>query len=237
VRSGERAGRRVRAIGKLTRKKLEPAIFMSRLGLRGVALASLVLCLQLFSARAGAVPFLISVDTSPLQGLSGFLDLQFNPADVGTPGALANISAFAGNLGLVGTPIVDGDVSGMLPGAVQLGNTGVFNAYFQAVQFGSLVRFVVDFTGDFLTQPSLLGTSFSVGLLNDGFMPLLTNDASGSLLRFELQAGNVTFQAFQANGRVAATVTPVPLPATSALFAAGLLLLFGQALLRRSSSR
>jgi hypothetical protein len=210
---------------------------MSRLGLRGVALASLVLCLQLFSARAGAVPFLISVDTSPLQGFSGFLDLQFNPADVGTPGALASISAFAGNLGLVDAPTLDGDASGTLPGALQLGNTAAFNGYFQAVRFGSLFRFVVDFTGDFLTQPSLLGTSFSLGLLNDAFNPLLTNDASGSLLRFELQGGNVTFQAFQANGRVAASVTPVSLPATSALFAAGMLLLLGQVLVRHSLHR
>ena len=210
---------------------------MSRLGLRAFALASLVLCLQLFSARASAVPFLISVDTSPLQGSSGFLDLQFNPADVGTPGALATLSAFAGNLGLVGAPTLDGAASGTLPGALLLGNTAPFNAYFQAVQFGSLFSFVVDFTGDFLTQSSLLGTSFSVGLLNDGLAPLLTNDVSGSLLRFELQAGNVTFQAFQANGRVAASVTPVSLPASSTLFAIGMLLLLAGVLQRRAASR
>ena len=206
---------------------------MSRQGMRGLALASLLLCL--IAGRAQAVPFLVSVDTSLLQGSTGFLDLQFNPADVGTPGALASISGFAGSLGLVGAPMPDGAVTGALPGTVQLANATAFNSYFQAVQFGALFRFVVDFTGDFLTQPSALGTSFSLALLNDALAPLLTNDVSGSLLRFELQAGQVTFQAFQANGRVAATVTPVPLPGTAVLFVAGALLLFGQALRRQRS--
>jgi hypothetical protein len=204
---------------------------MSPLGLRGLALTALLLCL--LAGRAGAVPFLITVDTGQLGGSSGFLDLQFNPADVASAGALASVSAFAGNLGLVGAPLSEGAVNGTLPGPVQLGNSTVFNSYFQAVQFGSLFRFVVDFTGDFLTQPSLFGTSFSVALLNDAFQPLLTEDASGSLLRFELLAGQVTFDAFQVNGRAAATVTPISLPATSALFVAGLLSLLGGTLLRR----
>ena len=204
---------------------------MSRLGLRGVALASLLLCL--FVGHAHAVPFLISVDTGPLQGSSGFLDLQFNPADAASPGALASVAGFAGNLGLVDAPLPDGDVIGTLPGPVQLRNSTVFNSYFQAVQFGSLFSFVVDFTGDFLTQPSLFGTSFSVGLLDAAFQPLLTNDVSGGLLRFELLAGKVTFEALAVNGRAAATVTLISLPATNALFAVGLLLLLGGTLLRQ----
>jgi hypothetical protein len=206
---------------------------MSRQGLRDLALASLLLCL--IAGRAQALPFLVSVDTSLLQGSSGFLDLQFNPADVGAPGALASITGFAGELGLVGPAMPDGAVIGTLPGPVQLANAAAFNSYFQAVQFGALFRFVVDFTGDFLTQHSSLGTSFSLALLNDALAPLLTNDVSGSLLRFELQAGQVTFQAFQANGRIAATVTPVSLPGTAVLFVAGALLLFGQALRRQCS--
>ena len=205
---------------------------MSRQGLRAWAFASLLLCLS--AGQASAVPFLVTVDTSSLQGSSGFLDLQFNPADVATPGALANVTAFAGNLGLVGAPLPEGDITGTLPGPVQLANTTAFNSYFQAVQFGTLFRFVVDFTGDFLTQPASLGTSFAVALLNDALVPLLTNDVSGSLLRFELQAGQVTFQAFQANGRVAATVSPVSLPGTAVLFVSGVLLLLGQALRQRA---
>lgn len=200
--------------------------------LSGFALASLLLCL--LAGQASAVPFLISVDTTPLQGASGFLDLQFNPADAGSPAAVASVSAFAGNLGLVGAPQPEGNVGGVLPGAVQLGNSTAFNSYFQAVQFGTLLRFIVDFTGDFMTQPSLFGTSFSVGLFNDALQPLLTNDVSGSLLRFELLAGRVTFEAFEVNGRASATVTPIPLPATGGLFALGaLLLLLGRMGMRR----
>lgn len=206
---------------------------MTRFGPRGVMFAGLLLCLQLLSGQALAVPFLISVDTSPLQGTSGFLDLQLNPADAATPGATSVISAFAGNLGLVGGAAPEGDVTGTLPGTLQLRNTTVFNSYFQAVQFGDLFQFVVDFTGDFITQASLSGSSFSVSLFSDALSPLLTNDVSGSLLRFELLAGNVTFQAFQVNGRAAANVTPIALPATSTLFAAGMLLMLSQVLRRR----
>jgi hypothetical protein len=204
---------------------------MSRLGLCGLTLASLFLCL--FAGRAVAVPFLITVDTGALQGSSGFIDLQFNPADAASPGALASIAGVAGHLDLVAAPLLEGNVAGTLPGPVQLSNSTVFNSYFQAARFGSMFRFVVDFSGDFLLQPSLFGTSFSVGLLNDALQPLLTNDVSGTLLRFELLAGNVSFEAFAVNGRAAATVTPVALPATGALFALGALLLLGGTLRRR----
>ena len=206
---------------------------MSRSGLRSAALTALLFSLQLFATQAMAVPFLVSVDTSVLNGTTGFLDLQLNPADSATPAALASVMGFGGNLGLLAGPAPEGDVTGTLPGALQLRNSTVFNSYFQAVQFGDLFSFIVDFTGDFLTSTAASGSSFSVSLFDDGLLPQLTNDVSGSLLRFELLAGNVTFQAFAANGRVAATVAPVALPGSASLFAAGMMLLLGSLLRRR----
>jgi hypothetical protein len=208
---------------------------MRRPGSRTAALTVLLL-LQLLAMPAFAIPFLVSVDTSSLKGSTGFIDLQFNPADAASSAATASTSGFTGDLALLADSFVDGDVLGTLPGSLQLRNTTAFNSYFQAVQFGDLFRFVVDFSGDFIANPSLFGTSFSVSLLNDHLFPQLTNDVSGSLLRFELLAGSVGFQAFQVDGRTAATITPVPTPATSALFCVGMLLMLSHwALLRRGS--
>ena len=205
---------------------------MSRMSPRTLALAALLLCLPMLCGRALAIPFLVSVDTGSLQGTSGFLDLQFNPADAATPAALASVTGFGGNLNLIGMPLLDGDVSGTLQGGLQLRNTTAFNSYFQAVQFGDLLRFVVDFSGAFSSLPSSLGTSFALSLLDAAQQPLLTNDISGSLLRFELLAGDVTFQAFQVNGRAAATVTQVTAPGTGTLLLTGMLLLIAPGLRR-----
>jgi hypothetical protein len=179
---------------------------------------------------AMAVPFRVDLNTSPLAGSSGFVDLQLNPADGLAPSATATVTGAAGDLVLQGAPLIDGAVQGALPGTVTLANGTAFNDYFQTAVFGNSFSFLVDFAGDFLSSLSASGSSFALSLYDDdGVSPLLTTDPSGALLRFDLSAAGITFQTFaDAQGRTAATVTPqaaAPVPAPTPLLLMGVGLL------------
>jgi hypothetical protein len=191
-------------------------------------LRALMLCVAAGSGQAFALSYSVSVDTSTLGGSVGFLELQLNPADQTAPAAQASIGGFSGNANLIGAALIEGDVSGTLPGSVVLNNSTPFNDYLHAVQFGNMLGFTVDFAGLFATQPSLVGTSFALSLLDNNFAPLLSGDVSGSVLRFELSTAGALFTTFAAlDGRVFAQVQPivasVPEPASAALLALGLI--------------
>lgn len=185
---------------------------------------ALLLCVLSLSA-ADAATYQVTVDTTALTGSVGYLDLQFNPADTSAPAATADISNLQGTLSLLATADLIGDVMGTLPAAVSFTNSTAFNDYFQSVQFGSVFSVMLDIDGDFLTQPSLLGTSFSLSLYAaDGINPLLSTDASGALVIFELANQTITAQTFaDDNGIHAAQVSAVPLPAAVWLLISGLL--------------
>jgi hypothetical protein len=185
-----------------------------------------VLCVcALGTSAAQAAMYQVSVDTSSLAGSNGYLDLQLNPADVSAPTATAAISNLQGSLTLLAAADVAGGAGGALPGVVSLNNSSAFNDYFQSVQFGNVFSVILDINGDFLTQPSLLGTSFALSLYAaDGINPLLSTDASGALVIFALANQAITFQTFaDTNGTHAAQVAPVPLPAGVWLLLSGLL--------------
>ncbi len=185
---------------------------------------TLLLCL-LCTPAAHAEMYQVTVDTSLLAGTAGYVDFQLNPADISSPGATADVANLQGSLTLLATPDVAGDVIGVLPGAITLTNSTAFNDYFQSVQFGSSFSFLLDIGGDFLTQASLLGTSFALSLYAaDGFSPLLSTDTSGALVIFELANQAVTYQTFaDINGAHSAQVSAVPLPAAAWLLLSGLL--------------
>ncbi len=185
---------------------------------------SLLLLCVIFSSSAFAEMYQITVDTSTLSGTTGYIDLQFNPAETGTPSATVVISNLTGDLALLDTAELAGATSGALPGTVTLINSDAFNDYFQSVQFGSSFTLLLDITGDFFNQSSLLGTSFALSLYNaDASSSLLSTDASGSLVLFELANQAVTYQTFADElSNHAAQVTAVPLPVAAWLLLSGL---------------
>jgi hypothetical protein len=203
--------------------------------IKHAVLGAALLCAQSVLAAS----FKIDVDTSPLSGSNGFLDLQLNPSDGSAPRAIANVGSLLGSISLTGAPATTGDVIGALPGTVALANSAAFNDYFQPVQFGTSFSLLVDFADDFLTQPSFSSSVFALSLYDStGASPLLTTDPTGSLALFQLDFDGITFQTFPvAPGAIsAAQVSPtaVPLPATAWLFLLGLLPMFS---LQRSRHR
>lgn len=187
---------------------------------RGGALASflLLICAVLGSNPALAQVFQVTVDTRSIAGTTGYVDFQLNPADLSAPEVGASILDWAGSITLLGAPIVEGSVTGSLPETVQLGNSTAFNDYFHEVEFGDTISFLVEFTGN-SPLPASLGTSFALALYGaDAVSPLLSDDISGSLIRFELASGDPSYQAFTS----LAQVTPVPLPAAAWLLLSGL---------------
>ena len=53
----------------------------------------LMVCAGLFASVASAESFLVTVDTSELAGSNGYVNFQFNPADLGAPAAAASPGA------------------------------------------------------------------------------------------------------------------------------------------------
>lgn len=190
--------------------------------------AMLVICAGLFASIASAQSYLITVDTSELAATEGYVNFQFNPADLTAPAAEATILQWLGSTTLLDAPLVEGNVAGALPSSVTMNNGTAFNDYFQVAQFGDAFSFVVQFSGN--VSPSALGTSFALALYAaDGFTPLLTDDVSGSLVRFELSSTGIEYLANSS----AVQVTPVPLPAAAWLLLTGIMTLSGVARQRR----
>lgn len=176
----------------------------------------------LFASVASAQSYLITVDTGALEGTDGYVNFQFNPADLTAPAAEASILQWLGSTTLLDAPLIEGNVTGSLPGAVTMNNGTAFNDYFHAAQFGETFSFIVQFSGN--VSPVELGTSFALALYaGDGVTPLLSDDVSGSLVRFELSSAGIDYLASSS----AVQVTPVPLPAAAWLLLSGVVTLTG----------
>jgi hypothetical protein len=184
-----------------------------------------LLAFSLFGAvgAASAAPiYHVSLDTHTLSG-TGYLDLTFSTLG-NAAAATTTLSNFAGDFraGSMGQGIVSGDVGSM----VTFGNTETFNELLQAVNYGGLFSFDVNFavaaTGD-------IGTDFGVALTNaalDDYAP----GTGGNLVVIGLMPGSPdTVSAVDRFATVTTTasntVAAVPEPATAALLAFGLLLL------------
>ena len=164
----------------------------------------------------------VAVNTAGVSGQSGYVDLQFNPGGVDALAANATVSSVVTDGTFVGGGMNTGDVSGSLPGPllVSINNTTVFNDVFQGFTFGNTLACDVTFSGAVLTPTSPLPTSGSAFALSlyasDQITPLLTTDASGSLLQIALNPdGSTTAQTFpsSANGGVPVATATLAAPA------------------------
>ena len=192
----------------------------------------LLVCAGLCSSATFAQSYLITVDTSAIAGTHGYVNFQFNPADLLAPEADASILQWAGGITLLDAPLIEGSVTGELPGTVSLNNSTAFNDYFHAAQFGEAFSFVLQLAANVSIPTSSPGTSFALALYAaDAMTPLLSGDISGSIVRFELRPDGVDYQTFgpDASSPSVVQVSPVPLPAAAWLLLSGVVALFGAA--------
>lgn len=194
------------------------------------ALKTSLLALALLAAFGNAAAdnkYHITVDARQLAGM-GFLDLQFNPGQDGAVDANATVSAFQGLLDNSQAGEVFGNVTGSLPGTVNFNNQSGYNDLFQGVKFGGKFSFNVNFSGDYFSNPSNIGSAFALSLYAADRATVLGNGDvnSGSLVTFNLaqngQYGAVTPYVFDSQ---IITITPVPEPSEWALMAGGLMAL------------
>jgi hypothetical protein len=145
-----------------------------------------LLCLAFASpAQAAPVVYSVSIDTAAFSGQTGFLDLQLNPGGPAAQSMTATVSNLAAGTGgsfPAAPPVqLDGAASGSVASGFSISNTDPFNAALVPVEFGSVLSFLVQLSGDAIDNPdpgSLVGTTFSFGVLGDNLTPLL--EAPGS---------------------------------------------------------
>lgn len=197
--------------------------------------AAAALALALCSGLAAAGTLSVSIDTRGF-GSHGWLDFQFNPAGSGlSPLATARLSNFHGFDAGAATEIA-GDVSGSLASGYVLRNTGSWNDLFHAVNFGGLLRFDINISGEADLSGSINQSAFAVSAYAADKVTLLGNPAGadGSLLHLDWTPGSgagATGRLDTTIGSAAASVSAVPEPSMLVLTATGLLLMTG--MLRR----
>jgi hypothetical protein len=127
----------------------------------------------LVAQRAQADSFVITVNTSSLQGTSGYLDFQFNPGNTPFDAASATITGFTTN-GTLTTALPNiGDVSGALPGQVVIQNTQVLNEYTQGLTYGSYFDLTVNLAIPTVSGTATGGSSFTLDVEDSDFNSLL----------------------------------------------------------------
>lgn len=165
------------------------------------------------AALAGPL-YRVSLDTATWAGTTGFLDLGFN-GNGDTMDAVARVSNFSGDF--LAEVRREGDVTGDAASGVTLGTLTGYNFFDQAVNFGGLFSFDVEFdsgSGNF-------GTLFSVALFNAAFDAYLGADTD--LLTIDLVRGEAPLVTVHAPALI--DVAEVPEPREWLLLATGLVLL------------
>src|SRR5258708_30963981 len=145
-------------------------------------LAISAVALAIFSGEkpwAATIIYPLLVDTSAVNGQSGFLDFQFAPGDASTQPAFVTITNFLSDGTLVGPPEVNGGVTGTLPAVLKIDNSTAFNDYFEQFTFGSSFRFSLTLDGAALQKPNGTansGSTFDLALFDHSQYPVLPHD-------------------------------------------------------------
>lgn len=179
------------------------------------------------SHPAWADTWYVTVDTSTLSGQSGWLDFQFNPADLSAPAASASLAAFSTD-GTLSAAVPTGDVAGTLSGTLMLGNSQSFNDWLQGYTFGSTLSFSVTLDVP-VPNASGSGTAFSLSLYDSSYNSLLADPAWGASLVMNAN-DNGTVDVLAQTAQVGlSTAAPVPEPGTRVLMLVGVGLVAGMA--------
>lgn len=161
---------------------------------------SAILILFLLSvgqSQAGLVTYAVTVNSTPANGIDGFLDFQFNTSG-GTGAETATVKSFAHTGGtLDGTSTTAGGGSGVLPSNLTLQNTDPLNEVNQGfTPYGTDFSFTLDLSGPAVGGGSAQSTTFGLSLLaSDNATPLsgFTHDGNGFILTIDINPdGSVT---------------------------------------------
>ena len=193
-------------------------------------LSNLILAAALLfagSSRADLI-YQIDLDTSSLVG-NGYIELSLAGLD-DAPNAIAIVTSGSNAFGAV----VDqfGDVSGDLTNSLQLASALGMADMLQEVSFGTLLPLQLQLSGDWLTALADAGITFAIKLWSEDWLPLLTEDGAGDLLRLELLPGGTINTDVLSSAVTVQPVISVPAPAAVALLLFGL---FAVAATRRRS--
>lgn len=177
------------------------------------------------------VMYTVTVDTSSINGATGNIDLQFNGGSLTSQFANATISSFMTDGMLAGSPMVSGDVNGVLPSTLTFDNQGSFNDYFEGFTYGSTLTFDLSLYGPAITMPngtSDSGSTFGLAFYTDmpGLMPVLTTDpmGTGNALTVDINLdGTVTPMVTSSELTLGGPGASVPEPGEPGLIAMGVL--------------
>ena len=181
---------------------------------------------------SGHFVYHVTVDTSALNGQSGYVDFQFNPGDSSAELATAAISNLSPVANLNPSDPGNsswGTVTGSLTSTLTLTND--FSDFFEAFSYGNSISFDLVLSGPAVNSPSsTIGSAFAFSLYAaDGASPLLTIDSSGSVLTVYISSGGTTSvqtfpQSFTESTPVASAdpVSAVPAPCAMVLLASAL---------------
>lgn len=179
------------------------------------AFLAFVLAASTCTAFAGPT-YHVSIDTRTLSG-NAYLDMTLG-ALLGAAPVTATLSNFTGNFG--SAAYFFGDVTGSVASAFTLSNTASFNEVMQAITFGGVFGFDAHFD---VAAAGATGTTFGVALVNDAMTDYVSG-TSGDFILIDLLPG---FEPSIASATSLTSVNVVPEPSSTALFAAGMLLLVG----------
>ena len=166
-------------------------------------------------ARAD-ISFQVTVDTTPLAGVSGYMAFDLF-GGIPLQDNVATITSFASTSTLSSASPPSGSVTGSLvPGPLVETADQFFNEWLQPVTFASgLTTFSLDLTNNYI--PASTPDSFSFTLLDNTFTPFVTSDSTGAdrLFAIDLVGADTmpdVFTSAFATATVTASTGAVPEP-------------------------
>jgi hypothetical protein len=134
----------------------------------GFAISLALLVMGSGASRAGTITYLVTADSTAVNGTTGTLDFQLDPNGSTSSDSALIAQIAGGSAGAVNTPPTGGNVTGALPGNVTLVDSTPTNELNQAFTYGSSLSYQLTLS----TNDSSQGGVFSFALF----------DANGNLL-------------------------------------------------------